>query len=325
MRVAVNLQWTRKFEKQNPEFYGFHDAFENMDISPGKLIEHICAGHSYCACHRHVKHPYIDDQGRQRYTAYRCQQNWLPTSVLSLDFDTGDRYSSFDYLLADNLIRTRASFLYSTTSSMPQAPRTRVVFVTEWPVTDPLNYYDALCALSAIYVRNDKSAKDITKPYAGNKLADTVQLSGILSIPELKAIVEDWRRKVEEEERQRAVYFDALPKTVEYADVQAMLAVMPAKMDYMEWVKVLMAVHAVLPGEEGVALCEAWSPGHKNEIKEKFKSFNRGTKVSIAFLQSRAMSHGWTPAGMDREKRVDLACRLALQKEYKRGFKRYEK
>jgi putative DNA primase/helicase len=77
-------------------------------------------------------------------------------------------------------------------------------------------------------------------------------------------------------------------------DVRAMLQALPVHMDYLDWLRVLMAVHDVYPGTDGVALIEAWSPGKRGEVAGKFRSFDRTAKegVSIGTLVHMAKQYG---------------------------------
>lgn len=82
------------------------------------------------------------------------------------------------------------------------------------------------------------------------------------------------------------------------ADVARMLDYIPPRGEYTEdWLRVLAAVHSLYPGPEGVALCEAWSPGYPGEIEAKFASFGRyaGPPASIGTLVHLAKQNGWLP------------------------------
>ena len=73
----------------------------------------------------------------------------------------------------------------------------------------------------------------------------------------------------------------------------------PVKMDYYDWLRVCMAVHDVMPGNDGVALIESWSPGYSGEVAQKFRSFDRTAKDggTIGTLFHMAKDHGWRPVG----------------------------
>lgn len=78
------------------------------------------------------------------------------------------------------------------------------------------------------------------------------------------------------------------------AQVEEWLSVLPNPVgDYQDWVKVLMAVHSIYPGEDGIALCERYIPGTEGEIGRKFRGFN-GNGTGIGTLAEFAKRHGWS-------------------------------
>lgn len=88
------------------------------------------------------------------------------------------------------------------------------------------------------------------------------------------------------------------PGDVDEKKLSEALRHVPTRMDYYDWIKVLMAVHDVFPDRRGIALCEAWSPGYEGEIENKFKSFDRTSKsgVTVATLFHMAKQNGWGPS-----------------------------
>lgn len=80
-------------------------------------------------------------------------------------------------------------------------------------------------------------------------------------------------------------------------EVEKALAVLPVHQDYNDWLRCLMAVHDAFPDSDGVAMIEAWSPGHRGEVANKFRSFDRTAKdgVTIASLFHLAKRHGYQP------------------------------
>ena len=81
------------------------------------------------------------------------------------------------------------------------------------------------------------------------------------------------------------------------ASVKKALEYLPIHQAYYDWLRVLMAVHDAFPGNDGVTIIEAWSPGHKGEVARKFRSFERTPKdgVTIGTLFHMAKNHGYSP------------------------------
>ncbi len=116
--------------------------------------------------------------------------------------------------------------------------------------------------------------------------------------PAVRELLDRMEAQIREaKERKVERTFEALP---ELAKVAEALSFIPnwsinereGGLEYRDWLAVLMAIHSAYPGEEGIDLCEAWSPGFPGEIEAKFKSF-QGTGYTMATVAHMARSHGW--------------------------------
>jgi hypothetical protein len=69
----------------------------------------------------------------------------------------------------------------------------------------------------------------------------------------------------------------------------------PWSFDYHTWVQVLMAVHWAYPGEDGLAVAEAWAAGEPGEVRKKWKSFKSNQGVTIGTLDhvAKEFSNKW--------------------------------
>lgn len=65
---------------------------------------------------------------------------------------------------------------------------------------------------------------------------------------------------------------------------------------YDWWVKMLMALHSAYPGDDGLALAEAWAKGKPGEIAKKWASFDPDGGVTIGYLIAQAKAVGWLPS-----------------------------
>lgn len=84
-----------------------------------------------------------------------------------------------------------------------------------------------------------------------------------------------------------------------HAEVEEALRCLPTHFgtnSYNIWLEVLMAVHSVLPGSDGVALCERYVPGKPGEIEKKFKGFDGSGGVGVGTLFHIAEGYGFRPA-----------------------------
>lgn len=160
----------------------FNGGFSRERHTIESLVSEIMQGHSFCCALGGCRLDHCGGrwccQGRQydpghcgRPYDYRISTHFSSAQTLELDFDKGDETSSIDFLLADPFIARNATFLYSTLSSTPRAPKTRVVFVLDNPYTDPEAYHDARRALINKYPESDQSIKDVARFLYGSSPA----------------------------------------------------------------------------------------------------------------------------------------------------------
>jgi len=101
------------------------------------------------------------------------------------------------------------------------------------------------------------------------------------------------------EERQEPTLPNIKPihNNINPASVKKALEYLPIHQAYYDWLRILMAVHDAFPGQDGISMIEAWSPGYKGEVARKFRSFERTAKdgVSIGTLFHMAKNHGYQP------------------------------
>ena len=90
----------------------------------------------------------------------------------------------------------------------------------------------------------------------------------------------------------RRVTFHDSNGTVSIDDVRNALSFLPsANLGYDQRIRVLMALQSTFPGEDGLALADAWLPGHRKDIERRWKGF-RG-EVHIGSLFQLAADNGY--------------------------------
>lgn len=291
---AVNYNSKGKLGKDATpkQWWDFNNGFTNVENGdPRELLARITDGNSFCPRHSHI-HRSIVVKGKVQQTAYRHSLNWLPSSVAALDYDDGTMRMT--QLQEHPIVANYATMGYTTVSHTPEHERFRIVFVAERPVVNPESWRKVMAALAWKFVGVDKTVSDVIKPYAGNPLASvyTFYTGRTIPIGALKDLVAEWEgHRKQSEESKRAVFNGADP-TVE--EIREILRYVPERMDYLDWIKALMAVHSVMPNEAGIQLCEEWSPGTEGEIARNFRCFDRGTRVSFGWLVSVAKNHGYS-------------------------------
>jgi Protein of unknown function (DUF3987) len=89
------------------------------------------------------------------------------------------------------------------------------------------------------------------------------------------------------------------------AQVREMLAVIPKRPHYHDWIKILAAIGDALPDDEAIEVLNEWSPEERpDEYAVKLRQ--RLCDVHIGTLIRLAREHGWTPKIDRGEKRPDL-------------------
>lgn len=115
----------------------------------------------------------------------------------------------------------------------------------------------------------------------------------------VKALLDEMERRATDGRAKAAERaFDVAPELEKVAEALTFIPNWSASdkdggLSYDEWMAVLMAVHSSYPNEEGIAVCEAWSPGREGEIAAKWASFKAGGGITIGTLASMARANGW--------------------------------
>ena len=131
------------------------------------------------------------------FQSRRKEENFSAAYHIAFDFDTEDEKSSLDYLMRPGTFAELfASFAYSTPSSTPDKPRSRVVFVFHEPVTEAETFrqiYQAIArrfALDGSYT--DPSCKDSLRLYFGSPGCQVVKNWSILAEKTITYLLEDY-------------------------------------------------------------------------------------------------------------------------------------
>jgi len=275
-KVAVSkYSLSGKIPPCDPVWPRFNASFSNLDISEGQLIDKIYMGQPITTWHK--------DQ-------WRSSENYLCGQYIGLDFDSGDACSSLAALAKDKFISRYASFLYTTMSHSPEAPRSRAIFLLDKPIMQAKNYTTAVTALLWIFGTADRQCKDAVRFFYGSKSCDVEYIGNVLPLTTVQEVIKKYQESGQaEKKRQAKTFTDTPPCQQEVADA---LAVIPAwGINYDEWLQVLMGIHSAF-GEDGLELAERWADGAPNEVEQKWKSF-RHSGVTVASIFGIAKNFGW--------------------------------
>ena len=86
------------------------------------------------------------------------------------------------------------------------------------------------------------------------------------------------------------------PAPLSAGDLRSALLAIPADLDRETWLRLGMALHSELPGDEGLAIFDEWSRGgqtyNARDVRDVWRSFKPG-RITIATLIAEAKRHGW--------------------------------
>jgi len=139
----------------------YYSTFQKQSMSPRALAISVYHGYGFTPV----------------WTTARREENFVSAGHMAFDFDAGDESSSLDYIQREGTFAWMfASFGYTTASHTAAAPRCRVVFVLEYPITTPAEYrrvYQAVAwYISSDGSNTDPACKDPLRLYYGSKGAE---------------------------------------------------------------------------------------------------------------------------------------------------------
>jgi hypothetical protein len=139
----------------------FYRTFRCEWLTPRQLAEHVWRGYAFTP---------VWEQARR-------EENFVSAGHMAFDFDAGDESSGLDALMRDGSFAWMfAAFAYSTPSSTPAAPRSRVVYVLEYPIHSAAEYREAYQAVAWWMLGDgamtDPACKDPLRLYYGSPRCD---------------------------------------------------------------------------------------------------------------------------------------------------------
>lgn len=160
----------------------YYATFEPQVMTPRELAIHIWRGYAFTPV----------------WKENRREGNFVSGGHLAFDFDAGDTTSSLDYLMREGTFAWMfAGFGYSTPSSSPAAPRSRLVFVLEFPIYDVGEYREAYQAAAWFMAQDgsqtDPACKDSLRLYYGSENCTVKTNWSVLGKATLDYIVGEYR------------------------------------------------------------------------------------------------------------------------------------
>jgi len=270
----------KKIPPGAPVWNQFNASFINRELDTRGIVDAIYSGHPVTTQHKNN---------------WRASENFICGQHLALDFDSEDNTSTIDYLSNDKFISKYGTFIHTTISHKPEAPRARVFFLLDEPIQQAKNYALAAAALLWMFGTADRQCKDAARFFYGAPGCEFALLFGTLPLEMVKRTIKNYLASGSQElKRTMKKDFTVPPSQAQVADA---LGFIPAwGITYDEWVEVLMGIHSAF-GDSGIALAESWAQGKPHEVAQKWRSFkdagNTAGKISIGTVFSLAKKYGW--------------------------------
>ena len=188
-KIAISSMALRdKIPTGDPRWVDFTGGFRNMELLKSDIAAMINDGHAFTTWHDgKVKPPFAE-----RYPQWRHSDNYVLGQHIGLDFDAGTEASSIPKLAGDVFVRQYAALVYSTPSSLPEAPKSRVLFVLDTPIMQARNYVLATRALLWLFGGADPKCKDPCRFFYGSMGCDAAFLNRVLPLDKVKEIIKQY-------------------------------------------------------------------------------------------------------------------------------------
>lgn len=281
-KIAIGPVTPAKLTPGDPAWGTFNASFANVEREQMDIATAVYDGKPLTTWHKNH---------------WRAGENFILGQHIGLDFDTCDARATLPALQREPFIAKHAALLYTTASHTPDAPRARVIFLLDAPIHQAKNYTAAVAALLWLYGAADRQCKDAVRFFYGGKpgACELEWLANELPLTLVKDLIA--RYQASGAVAKHHVTRNYAPTTADETQVMAALAKIPPwAIDYDDWVRVLMALHAEFP-TSGLSMAEAWAEGAPGEVERKWKSFkpngNGAGRVGVGTLFDLAMRHGW--------------------------------
>ena len=198
-KIAVSsMQLDGKLPPGDERWRDFNASFRNMELLKSDAAAMIADGHAFTTWHRNQ---------------WRNSANYELGQHLALDFDAGTEASSIPVLMRDKFVQHYATYLYSTPSHQPEAPKSRVLFVLDTPIMQAKNYVLASRALLWLFGTADAKCKDACRFFYGSVNCEAMFVNRVLPLAKVREIIAQYVATGQEERRRHTVETPAEAQT----------------------------------------------------------------------------------------------------------------
>lgn len=178
-RIAFNRMALRAKLPQGDARWGeFNDSFDNLTFDTLTIADHIYRGYAFTTWM----------SGRRSIENFICGQH------IAVDLDTGDERSTLANLSTHILVRMYGGIIYTTPSHTLEAPRARVLFFLDQPITDATGYQEAAKFIIAQFAGADAACSDASRFFYGSYNCELAIPDNVLPLLELRHHYAKWKR-----------------------------------------------------------------------------------------------------------------------------------
>jgi hypothetical protein len=151
-KIAFSAMATGKLPSGDPRWEPFTRSFINHEMDILSIYNEIFLGHSYCA--------WLNGDRRK-------SDNFMLAQHIAIDLDTEDKRSDIDRLVNHPMYRAYGGMIHTSPSHRPNAPRARVMFFLDQPITNGEGYSKAYETVASFFDGADTVCKDPARFFYG--------------------------------------------------------------------------------------------------------------------------------------------------------------
>ena len=198
-KIAVSsMTLDGKIPAGDERWRDFNASFRNLDVLKSDIAGMINDGHAFTTWHRNQ---------------WRNAANYELGQHLALDFDAGNETSSIPVLMRDKFIQQYGTYVYSTPSHTPEAPKSRVLFCLDTPIMQAKNYVLASRAMLWLFGTADAKCKDAARFFYGSVNCEAVFVNRVLPLAKVREIIGQYMATGQEERRRHTAETPAEQQT----------------------------------------------------------------------------------------------------------------
>lgn len=190
-KIAFNRMATGKLPPGDPRWEKFTTSFVNRELDVLSIMNEIFLGHAYCAWLK---------GDRRNADNFMCAQH------IAIDLDTEDYRSSMGYLAAHPFVQAYGGMIHPSPSHRDDAPRSRVLFFLDEPITSGEGYRIAYETVARLFDGADMVCKDPARFFYGAIDMVPLVLNRELPVSHIRTI---YKRNGKGNQEPRAVAQDA--------------------------------------------------------------------------------------------------------------------